>query len=762
MNTNNMKKIYLGFVAIAFFALFGVSHAFASTTFNTHTLDNSGEFGPVRVLNYTANPSTTSCWTFAIPGTNSVSGCNNPTLQPGNIVSVDLYYHNSGTETATNTRVRLNNVSGSSNSFTFTGGVSADNAPFHSGSATVQLSSAQTLTYDSCAWYPNQSSSAQACPGNGTDVFSGGLNIGTISPYWASQGSVVIRFRVGNVVNTTAQCNDGIDNDGDGFVDYPNDPSCSSSSDNTESPFDGGTCGNCNNGSVITNAATDITRYSATLNGHYSASNSSSTYVWFEWGTNSFNHTTPSQYESYNSGDMSFSISGLSAATNYQFHACMQTSGNSSVCGNTRYFTTSDNGSCSGCGCNGDCNNNSRPDVTTLSADDIDHDSALLRGEVDANGDSVTRWFEYGTSYNNLDEDVYLSGTQSGYGTFSKSINDLDDNRTYYFRACAENDNGTDCGSTLSFRTDDNNDTYYNDNNYNAPSVSTLPADYVGGSYGRLNGVVDINGNQNTQAWFEWGTNSNLGFTTNRVYGTQGSFISSDNYAYGISLTGLAPHTAYYYRAVAQNNNGTSYGSVMSFVTTGAETTPAPVIIRNVTTTVGEGQSLVMLELTTRDERVSSGDDVRYVLHYKNISGKTLTESVLNIKFPTDIVYTDSDKGEYSLKDNELSLRIGTLSPNEEDEFTIDAKVSSDVKDGDLLVSQATLAFTTPSGAQEDAVAYALHNVSLRNGSVLGAAAIFGFGFFPTTLIGWLLLIILIIVIVLIAKKAFGKDTKQY
>jgi hypothetical protein len=38
------------------------------------------------------------------------------------------------------------------------------------------------------------------------------------------------------------QCNDGEDNDGDGFVDYPEDPSCSSPFDNSESPFDFAQC----------------------------------------------------------------------------------------------------------------------------------------------------------------------------------------------------------------------------------------------------------------------------------------------------------------------------------------------------------------------------------------------------------------------------------------------------------------------------------------------------------------------------------------
>jgi len=40
------------------------------------------------------------------------------------------------------------------------------------------------------------------------------------------------------------ECNDGSDNDGDGFIDYPDDPSCTSSGDNNEAPFDYVECNN--------------------------------------------------------------------------------------------------------------------------------------------------------------------------------------------------------------------------------------------------------------------------------------------------------------------------------------------------------------------------------------------------------------------------------------------------------------------------------------------------------------------------------------
>jgi hypothetical protein len=41
--------------------------------------------------------------------------------------------------------------------------------------------------------------------------------------------------RSGTVIySAKVQCNDGVDNDGDGFIDFPNDPGCTSSQDGTE------------------------------------------------------------------------------------------------------------------------------------------------------------------------------------------------------------------------------------------------------------------------------------------------------------------------------------------------------------------------------------------------------------------------------------------------------------------------------------------------------------------------------------------------
>jgi hypothetical protein len=221
MNTYK-KFLFAGFLALG--ALFVVTDkAEAAVQWNT-----AGNDCPtVMVANHTTQAGVNwPCWSTSV----SANG--------GETVNVRIYYHNAGDTTATNTRLRLNPISSSAqSSFTFTGYVTGGGAT-RSGSGTVSLTSSQTLTLGSIKWYPNQCSSSGCAQtiNNPSAIFtSNGVSVGDIAPGWPSQGAIVISFSVGNT-QQSYQCSDGIDNDGDNYVDMQ-DPACSGPTDNTESPY---------------------------------------------------------------------------------------------------------------------------------------------------------------------------------------------------------------------------------------------------------------------------------------------------------------------------------------------------------------------------------------------------------------------------------------------------------------------------------------------------------------------------------------------
>jgi hypothetical protein len=147
-------------------------------------------------------------------------------------------------------------------------------------------------------------------------------------------------------------------------------------------------------------------------------------------------------------------------------------------------------------------NGNSEVSVTTRSADEIEDDAATLRGEVDFNdSDEATVYFRWGVSASNLNEETpQIVLDDSDDEEFDAYIDDLDEDRTYYFRAIAEDEDGRRVqGSIMSFRSDDDgrnnndDDDYNNDNDEDWPDVETGDANNVEDSYAALEGEVDMN-----------------------------------------------------------------------------------------------------------------------------------------------------------------------------------------------------------------------------------------------------------------------------
>jgi hypothetical protein len=289
--------------------------------------------------------------------------------------------------------------------------------------------------------------------------------------------------------------------------------------------------------SATTQAASSITTSSAQLNSYVNP-NGANTTIYYQYGlTTSYGSTTISGNIGTSAGNYGTTVSSLSPNTTYHFRIVAYNSGGTTY-GSDLSFTTSAQA----------------PSATTQAASSITSSSAQLNSYVNPNGASTTIYYQYGltASYGSTTISGNIGTSAGNYGTTASS---LSANTTYHFRIVAYNSGGTTYGSDLTFTT-----------SVQAPTATTQAASSIATTSATLNGYINPNG-ASTTAYFEYGLTTSYGSTT-----TQGNFgTSPQNISYGISS--LTPNTTYHFRIVAYNSGGTTYGSDLTFTTTGQ---PAP------------------------------------------------------------------------------------------------------------------------------------------------------------------------------------------
>ncbi len=722
-----MKKVaYLFAIAVL---LMG-NTAFASFPFNT----DSQDCPTVAIGNFTTG--------VGVPSSGG-AGCQswsltNVSANPGDTINVHIYYHNSSTANADNVRVTLNpSTSGSATTHSFTGSITSTQGNTSFGPATVTLSSAQTLTFIDLRWYPNQTATSNVStplPNGQSDsaLISGGVSLGTIAPGWGTQGNFVAKFRVG----TTQTSNPCIINN---FSANPSSISSGGSSLLTWSTT------NCTNATISTIG-------SVALNGSMTVSPSSTTtYVLNATGTNgspsasttvTVNNNNFCTINSFYASPSSISSGGSSVlywTTTNANQVTVSGYGTFGPNGNVTVYPSSTTTYTLVATCNNggsdtrtvqvfvNSNNGQEPDVDTRSATDITEIDAELNGSVDGNGDYATGWFEYGTDRYNLNRRTNTTNIGTGQRSMSETIYNLAPNTRYYFRAVGENSYGQVEGSILNFTTDAS----VVINNGSTSAVTTL-ATNVTRSSAQLNGLLLNTTTYSTNVYFEYGTTVGLGSRTiSKPMGTISASPFSD------FVSNLAPNTIYFFRAVAENANGTARGSIEVFRTLAPATPVTPVVVTRVAT-----ESPIMLKIENRYEFWAMGDIVDYTVTYKNIGKTTLTNPLLQVILPVHVAYTNSSRGTYAADTHTLSVPLENLAPGAEGVVYVQGRVVSLPDNHSYIVTTALLAYTNSNGAQENAMAYVLNR---DYGNNLSANALFAGGFWPTTLCGWLLLIIFIL-----------------
>lgn len=519
---------------------------------------------------------------------------------------------------------------------------------------------------------------------------------------------------------------------------------------------------------ITTNSPTSVSATSATFQGAVNSNGGSSTNVWFEWGTtSSFGNITPQ----VNVGTVNttfYSVNNsLNPNTTYYYRAAGQNSGSAVVYGATQSFTTSNNYNNNNCGYgNYNCNYNygQTPFVMTYSTVQTGDTFAILQGFVDPNGTSnTTRWFEWGTNSSYFNNTT-LKLNQTSSGTFTQTVNGLSSNTTYYYRAVAQNSNGTVYGTVMSFATNSNNlyNSTYNYAGGSQPTAVTTLATSIGQTTARVNGLVFINGGVNTTGWFEWGTTSSLGNTTQSK--NVGSAVTL---AFAEDLVGLVNGSTYYYRAVVQNQYGTHKGDIMSFTTGGSTNTTSvvvtsPTVTSSKTTYVVSGASgstktsAITLSISSNREEVGRGDRVIFTITYRNTkTSEDLHDVAIRVVLPGELSFVDASRGYYNEKDRTLTVDLKTLEAGEAGSFTVETRVENSIESGKVVVVSVGMVYTRENNTQEEAIAYVLLNSDTSQSS--GALApLFGSSFLPDTLLGWLLLILIIFCLGVLSRHVVG------
>jgi len=309
-----------------------------------------------------------------------------------------------------------------------------------------------------------------------------------------------------------------------------------------ESRFTTGAASSLARPSINSASSANIAQNTATLNATVTA-NGAATSVWFEYGTTaSFGATTATQ--SIGSGSspvaVTANLTGLQAGTTYYFRTVASNSQGTTT-GNTLNFTTSA----------------LLPVVTTTAASYVTAYTASLNGDVTPNGLATSVYFEWG----DRSELLSLSNTPSAIGSGTNlvanwaSIGSLSPDSTYFFRIVGLNVSGSATnktyGATLSFKTLPVK-----------PTVTTLGIANATTTAVTLQGAVNPNGNP-TSFYFEYGPSPSYGFLTP----AQDAGSGSNSVSLSSVLTGLNNAQTYYYRAVASNSYGVSYGTDQSFIT---------------------------------------------------------------------------------------------------------------------------------------------------------------------------------------------------
>ncbi len=174
--------------------------------------------------------------------------------------------------------------------------------------------------------------------------------------------------------------------------------------------------------------------------------------------------------------------------------------------------------------------------------------TGTLTGTVNPGGVQTSVYFEWGSVYGWIATTPRSVGNGNLDVTVSQTLTSLLPNTTYTYRLAILRGDDLTYSENQSFTT------------AGRPSCTTEIATNVSSLSATLNGIVNPNG-LTTTAYFQWGLSYSFGNTT----AEQSIGSGRVNIYVAANIIGLSANTAYFYRVVAVNSEGTVYGATWSF-----------------------------------------------------------------------------------------------------------------------------------------------------------------------------------------------------
>ncbi len=247
----------------------------------------------------------------------------------------------------------------------------------------------------------------------------------------------------------------------------------------------------------------------------------------------------------------------------------------------------------------------------------------------------------------------------------------------------------------------------------------------------------------------------NLNFPTNGPYGPSNPIVATQSPIVAYVPYQMSPsYGGYTTPVVATQSPMIAYAPVTS-------TTVLPATTGN--TSMNTPKSHV-LDASTRAKLIGvpeakaatcTNDSETVTINYTNTDKSDWTNVMIKVMIPREATFVNASAGTYNDTDKSLTVMIGTLPKGTSGTLYVAIKPSAFYgNQTGTITTTADLYFTKADGTQS-----ALHQtiVSQVKPCTSFAAFALGAGFFPHTVLGWIILVMIIVVIVYLARRFYHK-----